>query len=201
MNHTTLVTLCFLFNFFKFRLLKKVTSAIKKWTVVRFSEVVKVLLDRCLVILNCLCVSPSVKPLPLSPLDPQSSVLIGAAGEHQDLELRLRDVEEHNHALRREISLSPRVPTHSSHHSNSHQGNQLHTHSTEEGTGDSEAKKGAASGNSSDCVPQPVVNKCEVSMLKQDFTLTDSHIIKTLTLTHPQIPRIICFVEERCDET
>uniref|UniRef100_A0A8C1VIG3 LARGE xylosyl- and glucuronyltransferase 1 n=2 Tax=Cyprinus carpio TaxID=7962 RepID=A0A8C1VIG3_CYPCA len=103
----------------------------------------------------------TVKPLPLSPLDPQSSVLIGAAAEHQDLALRLRDVEEHNHALRREISLPPRVPTHSSHHSNSRQGNQLHTHSTEEGTGDSEAKKGAASGNSSDCVPQPVVNKCE----------------------------------------
>ncbi|KAL0195293.1 hypothetical protein M9458_008865, partial [Cirrhinus mrigala] len=57
--------------------------------------------------------------------------------------------------------LPPRVPTHSSHHSNSRQGNQLHTHSTEEGTGDSEAKKGIASGNSSDCVPQPVVNKCE----------------------------------------
>uniref|UniRef100_A0A671QTT5 Glycosyltransferase-like protein LARGE1 n=1 Tax=Sinocyclocheilus anshuiensis TaxID=1608454 RepID=A0A671QTT5_9TELE len=97
-----------------------------------------VLLDRCLVILNCLCVFPSVKPLPLSPLDPQSSVLIGAATEHQDLELRLRDVEEHNHALRRDISLPPRVPNHSSHHSNSRQGNQLHTHSTEEGTGDSE---------------------------------------------------------------
>lgn len=30
---------------------------------------------------------------------------------------------------------------------------------------------------------------------------THSHIIKTLTLTHPPIPRIICFVEERCDET
>ncbi|XP_043093454.1 LARGE xylosyl- and glucuronyltransferase 1 [Puntigrus tetrazona] len=103
----------------------------------------------------------TVKPLPLSPLDPQSSVLIGAAAEHQDLELRLRDVEERNHALRREISLPPRVPTHSSHHRNSRQGNHLHTHSTEEGTGDSEAKKGAASGNSSDCVPQPVVNKCE----------------------------------------
>ncbi|KTF79035.1 hypothetical protein cypCar_00031380 [Cyprinus carpio] len=103
----------------------------------------------------------TVKPLPLSPLDPQSSVLIGAAAEHQDLELQLRDVEEHNHVLRREISLPPRVPTHSSHHSNSRQGNQLHTHSTEEGTGDSEAKKGVASGNSSDCVPQPVVNKCE----------------------------------------
>uniref|UniRef100_A0A8C1Y8X0 LARGE xylosyl- and glucuronyltransferase 1 n=1 Tax=Cyprinus carpio TaxID=7962 RepID=A0A8C1Y8X0_CYPCA len=103
----------------------------------------------------------TVKPLPLSPLDPQSSVLIGAAAEHQDLELQLRDVEEHNHVLRREISLPPRVATHSSHHSNSRQGNQLHTHSTEEGTGDSEAKKGVASGNSSDCVPQPVVNKCE----------------------------------------
>uniref|UniRef100_A0A671L3U1 Glycosyltransferase-like protein LARGE1 n=1 Tax=Sinocyclocheilus anshuiensis TaxID=1608454 RepID=A0A671L3U1_9TELE len=112
----------------------------------------------------------TVKPLPLSPLDPQSSVLIGAAAEHQDLELQLRDVEEHNHALRREISLPPRVPTHSSHHSNSRQGNQLHTHSTEEGTGDSEAKKGVASGNSSDCVPQPVVNKCEVSILNQDLT-------------------------------
>ncbi len=128
-------------------------------------------------------------------------MLIGAAGEHQDLELRLRDVEEHNHALRREISLSPRVPTHSSHHSNSRQGNQLHTHSTEEGTGDSEAKKGASSRNSSDCVPQPVVNKCEVSMLNQDLTLNTFTFIKILNLTHPQIPRLICFVEERCDDT
>lgn len=120
-------------------------------------------------------------------------MLIGAAAEHQALELRLREVEEHNHALRREISLPPRVPTHSSHHSNGRQGNQLHTHSTEEGTGDSEAKKGVASGNSSDCVPQPVVNKCEVSMLNQDLTLNRFRHYQNQDPDH-----MFCWGEGRC---
>ncbi|TRY67951.1 hypothetical protein DNTS_006114 [Danionella cerebrum] len=86
----------------------------------------------------------SVKRLALSALDSPASPLI---------DLRLRDVEEHNSALQRGISLVPRTPSHSS--------SQLRAHSTEEGTGDSEAKKGAARGNGSDCVAQPVVKKCE----------------------------------------
>lgn len=72
-------------------------------------------------------------------------------------------MEEENQALRRELSLSHRSPAaaripHSGHH-----GNQSRTHS-EEGTGDNEGQKAAAAaaGNSSDCVQQPVVDKCEV---------------------------------------
>ncbi|KAA0721239.1 LARGE xylosyl- and glucuronyltransferase 1 [Triplophysa tibetana] len=101
----------------------------------------------------------TVKPLSL--LELQSSALIGAAGEHQALELRERDTEDHKHDQQREISPTPRVSTHSSHHSNGRHGNQLHTHSSEEGTGDSEAKKRNVISNSSDCVRQLVVNKSE----------------------------------------
>uniref|UniRef100_A0AAR2JY53 LARGE xylosyl- and glucuronyltransferase 1 n=1 Tax=Pygocentrus nattereri TaxID=42514 RepID=A0AAR2JY53_PYGNA len=100
----------------------------------------------------------TVKPLPLSPLELQSSTLVGGAGERQALELRVREVEEENRALRRELSQPPRNPTHSNHHGN---GNQSHPHSTEEGTGDSEAQKMFSTGNSSSCVQQPVVDKCE----------------------------------------
>lgn len=114
----------------------------------------------------------SVKPLPLSPLELQSSAVIGLAGEHQALELRLRETEERKHDQRREFSPMPRVSTHSSHHSNGRHGNQLHTHFTEEGTGDIEAKKRIAPGNSSDCVRQHVVNKCEVCMTSHDQYFT-----------------------------
>uniref|UniRef100_A0AAQ5X448 LARGE xylosyl- and glucuronyltransferase 1 n=1 Tax=Amphiprion ocellaris TaxID=80972 RepID=A0AAQ5X448_AMPOC len=100
-----------------------------------------------------------VKPLPLSPLEAQSSTLVGGAGERQALELRVRAVEEENRALRRELSRPPRSPSARLPNS-SHRGNQSRTHS-EEGTGDNEGQKAAAVGNSSDCVQQPVVDKCE----------------------------------------
>uniref|UniRef100_A0A8B9HBC3 LARGE xylosyl- and glucuronyltransferase 1 n=1 Tax=Astyanax mexicanus TaxID=7994 RepID=A0A8B9HBC3_ASTMX len=103
----------------------------------------------------------TVKPLPLSPLELQPSTLVGGAGERQALELRVREVEEENRALRRELSQPPKNPTHSNQHSNSQHGNQSHPHSTEEGTGDSEAQKVFTTGNSSSCIQQPVVDKCE----------------------------------------
>lgn len=99
-------------------------------------------------------------------MEAQSPALVDRLGERQALELRVRAVEEENQALRRELSLSHRSPAaaaripHSGHH-----GNQSRTHS-EEGTGDNEGQKAAAAaaaaGNSSDCVQQPVVDKCEV---------------------------------------
>uniref|UniRef100_A0A3Q3WBR6 LARGE xylosyl- and glucuronyltransferase 1 n=1 Tax=Mola mola TaxID=94237 RepID=A0A3Q3WBR6_MOLML len=80
--------------------------------------------------------------------------------EQHALELRVRAVEEENRVLRRELSRPPRSP--SAHlPSGGHHGNQSRTHS-EEGTGDNEGQKAAALGNSSDCVQQPVVDKCEV---------------------------------------
>ncbi|XP_076010113.1 xylosyl- and glucuronyltransferase LARGE1-like [Genypterus blacodes] len=101
-----------------------------------------------------------VKPLPLSPLEVQSSTLLGGAGERQALELRVRAVEEENRALRRELSHPPRSPS-ARLPNRSHHGNQNRSHS-EEGTGDNEGQKAAAVGNGSDCVQQPVVDKCEV---------------------------------------
>ena len=103
---------------------------------------------------------PTVKPLPLSPLELQSSTAVGGAGERQALELRVRAVEEENRALRRELSQPPRSPP-ARLPNGSHRGNQSRAHS-EEGTGDNEGQKAAAVGNSSDCVQQPVVDKCEV---------------------------------------
>ncbi|XP_062239133.1 xylosyl- and glucuronyltransferase LARGE1 [Platichthys flesus] len=100
-----------------------------------------------------------VKPLPLSPLEVQSSTAVGGVGERQALELRVRAVEEENRALRRELSQPPRIPP-ARLPNGSHRGNQSRAHS-EEGTGDNEGQKAAAAGNSSDCVQQPVVDKCE----------------------------------------
>ncbi|KAM9309757.1 xylosyl- and glucuronyltransferase LARGE1 isoform 3-T3 [Pholidichthys leucotaenia] len=100
-----------------------------------------------------------VKPLPLSPLEAQSPIPVVGAGERQALELRVRAVEEENRALRRELSRPPRSPS-ARLASGGHHGNQSRTHS-EEGTGDNEGQKAAAVGNSSDCVQQPVVDKCE----------------------------------------
>ncbi|GAA6105820.1 xylosyl- and glucuronyltransferase LARGE1 [Tachysurus ichikawai] len=109
------------------------------------------------IILRLTVFSSSVKPLPLSPLDPQSSTLA--------LELRVREVEEENRALRREISQLPRSPIHGNQHSqhriSGHHGNQSQLHSTEEGTGDSEAQKALSKSNGSSCVQQPAVEKCE----------------------------------------
>lgn len=106
--------------------------------------------------------SSTVKPLPLSPLEPQSSTPVGGAGERQALELRVRAVEEENQALRRELSRPPRSPSARLRGGGGRHGNQSRTHS-EEGTGDSEGQKAAAVRNSSDCVQQPAVDKCEVS--------------------------------------
>lgn len=104
-----------------------------------------------------------MKPLPLSPLDLQSSTLVGGAGERQALELRVRAVEEENQALRRELSRPPRSPSVRL-HGGGHHGNQSRTHS-EEGTGDNEGQKAAVVRNGSDCVQQPAVDKCEVSYI------------------------------------
>uniref|UniRef100_A0A8B9GZC1 LARGE xylosyl- and glucuronyltransferase 1 n=1 Tax=Astyanax mexicanus TaxID=7994 RepID=A0A8B9GZC1_ASTMX len=74
----------------------------------------------------------------------------------------LARVEEENRALRRELSQPPKNPTHSNQHSNSQHGNQSHAHIGKEGSRQGEAQKVSAAGNSSDCVSQPVVDKCEV---------------------------------------
>lgn len=73
----------------------------------------------------------------------------------------MRAVEEENRALRRELSRPPRSPS-SRLPYGGHRGNQSRAHS-EEGTGDNEGQKAAAAAaNNSDCVQQPVVDKCEV---------------------------------------
>uniref|UniRef100_A0AAQ4NVH1 LARGE xylosyl- and glucuronyltransferase 1 n=1 Tax=Gasterosteus aculeatus aculeatus TaxID=481459 RepID=A0AAQ4NVH1_GASAC len=101
-----------------------------------------------------------VKPLPLSPLEAQSSMAVGRRGEQKSLELRVRAVEEENHALRRDLSRTPRSSP-ARHPNSDHHGNQTRNHS-EEGTGDNEGQKSAAVvGNRSDCVQQPMVDKCE----------------------------------------
>ncbi|KAM8910193.1 xylosyl- and glucuronyltransferase LARGE1 isoform 4-T4 [Spinachia spinachia] len=101
-----------------------------------------------------------VKSLPFSSLEAQSSITVSGRGERKALELRVRAVEEENHALRRELSRTPRSP--SAHDPiGGHRGNQTRNHS-EEGTGDNEGQKSAAVvGNSSHCVQQPMVDKCE----------------------------------------
>ncbi|XP_031675348.1 LARGE xylosyl- and glucuronyltransferase 1-like [Oncorhynchus kisutch] len=108
-----------------------------------------------------------VKPLPLSPLLPQLSTLtarggaLGGGVSREALELRVREVEEENQLLRRELSRPPRSPAGPAPHHTNHRGNQSKTHS-EEGTGDNEAGlKAGSSGNRSDCVQQPAVDKCE----------------------------------------
>ncbi|XP_017281863.1 LARGE xylosyl- and glucuronyltransferase 1 isoform X2 [Kryptolebias marmoratus] len=103
--------------------------------------------------------SIQVKPLPLSPLEAQSSAPLGGAGERQALELRVRAVEEENQALRRELSRPPKNKS-TRFSDGAHRGNQNRTYS-EEGTGDNEGQRKAVVGNSSDCVQQPVVDKCE----------------------------------------
>lgn len=103
-----------------------------------------------------------MKPLPLSPLEVQSSLPSGGAGERQALELRVRAVEEENRVLRQELSRPLRSPSARLPNS-AHRGNQSRTHS-EEGTGDNEGQKAASVGNSTDCVQQPVVDKCEVCL-------------------------------------
>ncbi|XP_019302264.2 xylosyl- and glucuronyltransferase LARGE1 isoform X1 [Panthera pardus] len=99
------------------------------------------------------------KPVSLSPLESQPhSPRYAAAGqrERESLEVRVREVEEENRALRRQLSLAQgRAPAH-------RRSNHNKTYSMEEGTGDSEnLRAGIVAGNSSECGQQPVVEKCE----------------------------------------
>ncbi|KAI1882188.1 hypothetical protein AGOR_G00248120 [Albula goreensis] len=99
-----------------------------------------------------------VKSLPLSPLEPQSATSPGGSRDRLALEIRVREVEEENRALRRELSQPPRAARH---HQHGRHGNQTRTYSTEEGTGDSDGQRAVAAGNSSDCAQKPPVEKCE----------------------------------------
>uniref|UniRef100_A0A8W4FDA2 LARGE xylosyl- and glucuronyltransferase 1 n=1 Tax=Sus scrofa TaxID=9823 RepID=A0A8W4FDA2_PIG len=97
------------------------------------------------------------KPVSLSPLESQPHSPRYTASSQRDresLELRMREVEEENRALRRQLSLAQ---------GRGHRrGNHSRTYSMEEGTGDSEnLRAGIVAGNSSECGQQPVVEKCE----------------------------------------
>lgn len=100
------------------------------------------------------------KPVSLSPLEAQPHsprYTASSQRERESLEVRVREVEEENRALRRQLSLAQgRSPPH-------RRGNHSKTYSMEEGTGDSEnLRAGIVAGNSSECGQQPVVEKCEV---------------------------------------
>ncbi|XP_004623993.1 LARGE xylosyl- and glucuronyltransferase 1 [Octodon degus] len=99
------------------------------------------------------------KPVSLSPLESQAHSPRSPASsprEREGLEARMREVEEENRALRRQLSLArgrPPAPR---------RGNHSGTYSVEEGTGDSESlRAGIVAGNSSECGQQPAVEKCE----------------------------------------
>nr|XP_025140805.1 LARGE xylosyl- and glucuronyltransferase 1 isoform X4 [Bubalus bubalis] len=99
------------------------------------------------------------KPVSLSPLEAQPHsprYTASSQRERESLEVRVREVEEENRALRRQLSLAQgRSPSH-------RRGNHSKTYSMEEGTGDSEnLRAGIVAGNSSECGQQPVVEKCE----------------------------------------
>lgn len=110
----------------------------------------------------------------LSPLESQPhSPRYAAAGqrERESLEVRVREVEEENRALRRQLSLAQgRGPAH-------RHGNHSKTYSMEEGTGDSEnLRAGIVAGNSSECGQQPVVEKCEVKSIPRPAGLHPSQV-------------------------
>ncbi|XP_031196187.1 LARGE xylosyl- and glucuronyltransferase 1 isoform X3 [Mastomys coucha] len=99
------------------------------------------------------------KPVSLSPLESQAHsprYTASSQRERESLEVRVREVEEENRALRRQLSLAQgQSPAH-------RHGNHSKTYSTEEGTGDSEnLRAGIVAGNSSECGQQPAVEKCE----------------------------------------
>nr|XP_045370549.1 LARGE xylosyl- and glucuronyltransferase 1 [Camelus bactrianus] len=99
------------------------------------------------------------KPVSLSPLESQAHsprYTASSQRERESLEVRVREVEEENRALRRQLSLAQgRAPA-------PRRGNHSKTSSLEEGTGDSEnLRAGIVAGNSSECGQQPVVEKCE----------------------------------------
>lgn len=99
------------------------------------------------------------KPVSLSPLESQAHsprYTASSQRERESLEVRVREVEEENRALRRQLSLAQgQSPAH-------RRGNHSKTYSMEEGTGDSENQRaGIVAGNSSECGQQPAVEKCE----------------------------------------
>ncbi|KAJ7400560.1 hypothetical protein BTVI_104313 [Pitangus sulphuratus] len=99
------------------------------------------------------------KPVSLSPLESQPHsprYTASSQRERESLEVRMREVEEENRVLRKQLSLAQsRSPSH-------HHGNHSKTYSMEEGTGDSESlRAGIVAGNSSECGQQPAVEKCE----------------------------------------
>eukprot|EP00079_Xenopus_tropicalis_P018447 XP_004920132.1 PREDICTED: glycosyltransferase-like protein LARGE1 [Xenopus tropicalis] len=99
------------------------------------------------------------KTVSLSPLDAQPhSPRYLAPSQRESLEVRVREVEEENRLLRKQLSLAQgRGPSH-------RHGNRSKTYSMEEGTGDSESlRAGIVAGNSSECGQLPAVEKCEVS--------------------------------------
>lgn len=96
----------------------------------------------------------------LSPLESQAHsprYTVSSQRERESLEVRVREVEEENRSLRRQLSLAQgQGPA-------QRRGNHSKTYSMEEGTGDSEnLRAGIVAGNSSECGQQPVVEKCEV---------------------------------------
>ncbi|KAJ8268812.1 hypothetical protein COCON_G00114190 [Conger conger] len=102
----------------------------------------------------------AVKSIALSPLEPQLGTVPSLGGRDRlALEGRVREVEEENLALRRELSQPPRHPR--PHRHAGRHGNQSRTSSTEEGTGDNDGQRAGAPGNGSDCAQQPPVDKCE----------------------------------------
>lgn len=105
------------------------------------------------------------KPVSLSPLESQPHsprYTASSQRERESLEVRVREVEEENRVLRKQLSLAQsRGPA-------PHRGNHSRTYSMEEGTGDSESlRAGIVAGNSSECGQQPVVEKCEVNTAKE----------------------------------
>uniref|UniRef100_A0A803KE35 Xylosyl- and glucuronyltransferase LARGE2s n=1 Tax=Xenopus tropicalis TaxID=8364 RepID=A0A803KE35_XENTR len=97
------------------------------------------------------------KTVSLSPLDAQPhSPRYLAPSQRESLEVRVREVEEENRLLRKQLSLAQgRGPSH-------RHGNRSKTYSMEEGTGDSESlRAGIVAGNSSECGQLPAVEKCE----------------------------------------
>nr|XP_004610720.1 unnamed protein product [Sorex araneus] len=99
------------------------------------------------------------KPVSLAPLEPQAHsprYTASSQRERESLEVRVREVEEENRALRRQLHLAQ------GRHPAPRRGNHSRTYSVEEGTGDSEnLRAGIVAGNSSECGQQPVVEKCE----------------------------------------
>ncbi|KAL1781324.1 LARGE xylosyl-and glucuronyltransferase 1, partial [Sigmodon hispidus] len=99
------------------------------------------------------------KPVSLSPLESQAHsprYMASSHRERESLEVRVREVEEENRSLRRQLNLAQgQGPSH-------RRANHSKTYSMEEGTGDSENLRASiVAGNSSECGQQPAVEKCE----------------------------------------